>query len=60
MQNPNFCRLLIDTARVLHVSPSTVIRELKKRTATTTSELAGIKAIEPKASKSWYLFSPTV
>lgn len=27
-----------DTARVLHVSPSTVIRELKKRTSTPTSE----------------------
>jgi len=34
-----------DTARVLHVSPSTVIRELKKRISDTASE-SGIKTTE--------------
>ncbi len=35
-----------DTARVLHVSPSTVINELKKRTITATSKLVSIKATQ--------------
>ncbi len=38
-----------DTARVLHVSPSTVIQELKKRTSAPTGELIGITATESKA-----------
>jgi transposase-like protein len=33
-----------DTARVLHVSTSTVIKEIKKETATATSESSSIKA----------------
>lgn len=41
-----------DPARVLHVSPSTVIRELKKRASTPTSEYGSIKAIESRASQS--------
>jgi transposase-like protein len=38
-----------DTARVLHVSPSTVIRELKKRTYTPASQSSGVKATESRA-----------
>ena len=33
-----------DTARVLHISPSTVIRELKKITYTRSSQSSGVKA----------------
>lgn len=32
-----------DTARVLHISTSTVIKELKKETTTATSEFIGIR-----------------
>ncbi len=39
-----------DTARVLRVSPTTVIQELKKRTITLASKLASIKTIESRAS----------
>jgi transposase-like protein len=41
-----------DTARVLHVSPSTVIRELKKRTYTSTSKSSSIKTIKSREDKS--------
>lgn len=41
-----------DTARVLHISPSTVIRELKKRTYTSTSKSDSIKTIKSRESKS--------
>ena len=40
-----------DTARVLHVSPSTVIREFKKkRSSTPTTQLVSFKAIKSRAS----------
>lgn len=37
-----------DTARVLHVSTSTVIKELKKRQSTSASELSGVRATESR------------
>lgn len=37
-----------DTARVLNVSPSTVIRELKKSTSTATSKLVSIKQLKSR------------
>jgi len=39
-----------DTARVLHVSSSTVIKELKKRTSATTSQLDSLRAAESRRS----------
>ncbi len=39
-----------DTARVLHVSPTTVINELKKRISTPTSKFVGVTATESRAS----------
>ena len=38
-----------DTARVLHVSPTTVIKELKKGTCTRASESGGVAAPAPRA-----------
>jgi IS1 family transposase/transposase-like protein len=40
-----------NTARVLHVSPNTVTRELKKRISVAASELIGIKATDPEQVK---------
>ena len=37
-----------DTARVLHVSTSTVIKELKKRQSTPTSEFSSVRATESR------------
>lgn len=37
-----------DSARVLHVSTSTVIKELKKRKSTQARELIGVKATESR------------
>lgn len=37
-----------DTARVLHVSTSTVIKELKKRASTTTGKSISIKATKAR------------
>jgi transposase-like protein len=39
-----------DTARVLHVSPSTVIQELKKRISNSTSKPKGVKATNERAN----------
>ena len=41
-----------DTARVLKISPTTVIHELKKRAFTPTSEPCGATAVESRASAS--------
>jgi transposase-like protein len=38
-----------DTARVLHVSPNTVTRELKKRIYVTASKPVSVKATEARA-----------
>lgn len=38
-----------DTARVLHVSPNTVTRELKKRVSVAASQSTGVKATESRA-----------
>src|SRR5438128_9734727 len=38
-----------DTARVLHVSPTTVLKELKKRTAPPAGESGGVAAPTPRA-----------
>ena len=40
-----------DTARVLHVSPTTVIKELKKRNLPPTSESSGVQASVPGAGR---------
>src|SRR5712671_5331857 len=37
-----------DTARVLHVSPTTVLQELKKRTRARPSESGGVEAPAPR------------
>jgi len=39
-----------DTARVLHVSTSTVIKELKKRISTATSKFSSVRATESRDS----------
>jgi transposase-like protein len=39
-----------DTARVLHVSTSTVIKELKKRISTATSKCSSVRATESRDS----------
>jgi transposase-like protein len=46
-----------DTARVLHVSTSTVIKELKKETTTITSKFITVKATGVRISCSRYLSS---
>ena len=38
-----------DTARVLHVSPTTVLKELKKRTSAPVSESGSLEASPPRA-----------
>src|SRR2546427_9646675 len=38
-----------DTARVLHISPTTVIKELKKGTCAATGEEGGVEASAPRA-----------
>jgi hypothetical protein len=38
-----------DTARVLHVSPATVIKELKKGTGAPPGEQGGVEAPAPRA-----------
>src|SRR5262245_27619232 len=40
---------ILDTARVLHVSPATVIKELKKGTCTRANESGGVAAPAPRA-----------
>src|SRR4029077_9952357 len=44
-----------DTARVLHVSPTTVIKELKKRTAPATGESGRVAAVTSRAGRSGHL-----
>ena len=38
-----------DTARVLHVSPNTVMRELKKRVSVAASQLTSVEATKSRA-----------
>ena len=44
-----------DTARVLHVSPTTVIKELKKRTAPATGESGRVVAVTARAGRGGHL-----
>src|SRR5262245_54193287 len=44
-----------DTARVLHVSPTTVIKELKKRTAPATGESGRVAAVASRAGRGGHL-----
>ncbi len=46
-----------DTTRVLQVSTSTVIKKLKKETATATSKLISIKTTQCQVGRSRYLSS---